>query len=175
MKVNIDIDVYFSNPFIAIDSVDFDEINPFLDANGKENLSGLDAWKTFCLRVALRLRGAEIENIHIEETKQSHDSTSRSALIFASNNDKSVEMEILIKPILSDHNYAVDCDTYGNFNSYSVGKQNYVITTEVDCKYIDLADVILISEELGMMDLYRSFTEVIRNLLDIVSKMRGNV
>lgn len=163
MKVHLEISLYYSNPFIAMDSVNFDEINPFLDANGKEDLSVLGEWNMFIVRVGLWLRNCGLENVHIEDTEPSHDSISRNALVFASNNDKTVDMEILIKSIPSDHNYAVARDTDGNV--YGIGWHNH----------IEMADVILISEELGMIDLCRSFTEVIISLRAIVRKIKGNI
>lgn len=84
-KIHIDIDVYFSNPFVPIDMIGREEVEPFLSPNDTYSKVALGDFYLFLTRAGLWQLNCEFSNVHTEETYKEQTSTPKSFVITGKN------------------------------------------------------------------------------------------
>lgn len=155
MKIHIDMNCYFSNSFIAMNSDNFYDIDPFLHEDGKLDERGLGDWHLFIKRVALWLKNYEYKKVHIAKSHRFLISNPRSVLVSGRSKDETTDIEILLTPKIADRHYADDDKCCIEIHGRLFDK-------------VALADIIMESKDLGILELHRSFSEAIRSLRLII-------
>ena len=145
-----------------MDSDIFYDIDPFLHEDGKLDERGLGDWHLFIKRVGLRLLGYEYKKVHIAESHRFLISNPRSVLVSGRSKDGTTDMEILLTPKIADRRYASDDKCCIEIHGRLFDK-------------VALADIIMESKDLGILELHRSFSEAIRSLRLIIENINGNI
>lgn len=151
-KIHIDIDVYYSNPYIPMNMIDREKTDPFLLPDGTYSESVLSKFNLFITRAGLWQKNYEFSDVHIKRINNEQASTQKNFIITGKNKSGTKDVEVLITPRLSDRSYSRNEGHY-----YSEGK-GYIAY-----RYIELADIIYKCAAFDELAVCRSYDEVIRD------------
>lgn len=176
---HIEIDVYINNPYAIMSSSNDDTVDPIVRKDGTVDRRALEKWELFVQRIALRIKPI-LKVVDIEKSTPDKSLTSRYFWVFGRNESGTINVEIVLRLRLSDHDYPPSHSKDGEYNYVNDNAHKYTPPDKFGTQFADVDEIIVRSKELGQDNSYDTYTQAVDAVYKIMLKIRdeffgGNV